>query len=476
MTQRTPRSPPVLRRHLRQLRTRKGPRPSGKTTVASPVSVSLARPEIGIAAIGIYEPARHELRLTNEWFQQRGVVGKRFAVNTGVQERGISFMSERAMAMRAVAALQQRTTLDLRRSAGVVLSSCSLVPETADWRKHCVRALGDWQSLNETIGPLLGIPRETLQAWQWSDKLLDEETLRAAARAIGMTDDQMALVARTYMQKFGSLDETVRAVAAAVGVSAEQARGVNSGCCGYVKGWEAIETELFDLLAAGRDRFVLLLTASRHSKFIDFGASDTGALFGDFATATLVTRADHPTSPARLILRQQTAALPEARALSPEGVRGTGVLFDYQHRTNVLRPEPDGSDGRDAERICWTMDGAGVIYAATPAFLGAMEHAVVRSGKRYEDLAWCLGHQPGEKLAHRATGGLRERGYRGELPAGLTRETGNITCSSIPYALHCYWDRLQGIVACPAMGMHAPGSDRMAQGCLLFEVRNGQIP
>lgn len=456
---------------LSQHSARKNLRVSAIAAQARPLPISTSQPEIGIAAIGLYEPAKHELNLVNDWFQQQGIIGKRFAVNTGVEQRGISFLKEREMVMRAIDDLRRKTCLDFHRCRGVVFSSCSLVPETVDWQKNCVKAFGDWETLHEIIAPLIGIPKETLQAWDWSDDLLDLESLRAAARLIGMNEAQMEIVAKTYMQKFGSLDETAKDVASELGLARELAQGINSGCSGYVKGWEAIQTGFSEVFEESRDPFVLLLTASRHSKFIDFEASDTGALFGDFATATLVTRADHPTQPARLVLRHQGTALPEARALAPEGVPDSGILFDYERRKNVLHPEPDGSEGRDTERICWTMDGPGVIYAAGPAFLGAIDQAVATSGVRYDEISWCLGHQPGEKLAHRATDGLRERGYRGSLPTGLTRGTGNITCSSIPYALHSYWNRLEGIVACPAMGMHAPGSDRMSQGCLLFDVR-----
>ena len=270
MTQRTPRSTPLVRHHLKSLGARKS-RELGKAADSPFIAVSTVKPPIGIAGIGVYEPAKHELRLANEWFQRHGVIGKRFGVNTGVEHRGISFLNEKDMAMRAVEDLRQRTCFDVRRCAGVVFSSCSLVPETADWRKDCVKALGDWKDLNETVAPLIGVPREILQAWDWSDQLQDWEGLCAAARFIGISDAQMALIVRTYTQKFGSLDETVKDVAAELGLSRDQARGVNSGCSGYVKGWEAIQAGLADALGTSRDQFVLLLTASRHSKFIDFG-------------------------------------------------------------------------------------------------------------------------------------------------------------------------------------------------------------
>ena len=434
------------------------------------VPVSAVKPEIGIAEIGVYEPAKHELRLANEWFQRRGAIGKRFAINTGVQQRGISFLTEKEMVMRAIEDLQRRSPFDVRHCTGIVLSSCSLVPETADWR-NCVKALGNWEDLNETVAPLIGIPRETLQAWDWSEQLQDWEGLCAAARLVGISDAQMSLISRTYMKRFGCLEETAQDVAAELGLSPGQARGVNSGCSGYVKGWEAIQTELADALGTSRDRFILLLTASRHSKFIDFAASDTGALFGDFATATLVTYTI--IRPVRrgwcFVIRRQ--GCPGTRAFARGGA---GLRSPLRLRAPPKCPSPGARrvGARDAERVCWTMDGPGVIYAAGPAFFGAMEKAIAASGVRYEDIAWCLGHQPGEKMSHRASVPLRERGYRGELPTGLTRNTGNITCSSIPHALHTYWQRLNGIVACPAMGMHAPGSDRMSQGCLLFEVRS----
>jgi 3-oxoacyl-[acyl-carrier-protein] synthase III len=213
-----------------------------------------------------------------------------------------------------------------------------------------------------------------------------------------------------------------------------------------------------------------LVTVGRTSKFTNFGASDTGALFGDFATATLITHRENPLHPPRLLLRHASTALAETRLLSPDAALLGEALFDYQRRTNVLTPKADGGDEFVPDRLCWTMDGMGVMYAAGPAMAGAVDRALAGLNIDAGGIEWLLGHQPGRKVMERAALGLREQGYRGQLPLDLTATTGNVSCSSIPHALSSHWDQLEGLIACPAIGMYAPGSRFMSQGCLVFQA------
>jgi 3-oxoacyl-[acyl-carrier-protein] synthase III len=272
------------------------------------------------------------------------------------------------------------------------------------------------------------------------------------------------------LSQLGSLEATTAAVAHEIALSSDQARGVNWGCSGYVRAWEIFEEELLPQVRPSPEQGFLLVTVGRTSKFTDFGAADTGALFGDFATATLITHCANRLHPPRLLLSHSSTALPETRSLSPDAALLSESLFDYQRRTDVLTPTPDGGAERVAERLCWTMDGVGVLYAAGPAMSGAVTRALDSLRLRTTDIQWLLGHQPGRKVMERAAGGLREHGYRGELPLDLTARTGNISCSSIPHALALHWDQLDGLVACPAIGMYAPGSKFMSQGCLIFEA------
>jgi 3-oxoacyl-[acyl-carrier-protein] synthase III len=427
--------------------------------------------EYGIAAIGSYDPGGAELCLTNAWYESRGVIGRKFLAHTGIQSRGISFLSEAQMASRAIASLRRQSDFDPSDCAGVFLSSSSLVPvEQTDWRRDCLKALGRWEDLHRFIGPAVGLPDGVLRSLQWTDELRNWDAIRRLAHKIGISDEQIAAIEEQCLAEFGSIDATTAAVARELAVSPQHVRGVNWGCSGYVRAWELLESELTERTRPSREQFYLLITVSRTSKFTDFGASDTGALFGDFATATLVTHRENPRHPPRLLLRHGSTALPRTRDLSPDAALLGESLFDYERRTNVLTPTPDGGSAHVAERLCWTMDGFGVLYAAEPAMAGAVANALGATRIKAADVQWLLGHQPGRKVMERAAGGLRGQGYRGQIPLDLMAKTGNITCSSIPHALEMHWEQLDGLVVCPAIGMHAPASPFMSQGCLVFEA------
>ena len=427
--------------------------------------------DYGIAAIGSYDPGAAELCLPNSWFESRGVIGRKFLAHTGILTRGISFLSEPEMAARAIESLKHQTDVDFRDCGGVLLSSSSLVPvEQSDWRRDCLKALGRWEDLHRFIGPAVGLSEELLRGLEWSDELRDWDAICRLARQIGMSDGQIAAIEQHCLAEFGSIEATTAAVARKLAISPERVRGVNWGCSGYVRAWELLETELIDRARPAREMFFLLITVSRTSKFTDFGASDTGALFGDFATATLVTHRDNARLPPRLLLRHSSTALPRTRDLSPDAALLGEALFDYERRSNVLTPTPDGGAIRVDERLCWTMDGFGVVYAAEPAMTGAIAAALDATRIKAADVQWLLGHQPGRKVMERAAGGLRGQGYRGRIPVDLMARTGNITCSSIPHVLAMHWNELEGLVICPAIGMHAPASPFMSQGCLVFEA------
>ncbi|HEY2147310.1 MAG TPA: hypothetical protein VGH32_05195 [Pirellulales bacterium] len=430
-----------------------------------------AEPSYGIAGIAVYDPALHELNLPNDWFESREIVGRKFVAHTGITSRGISFLSEQEMALRAIENLKLQTGFDVSDCAGLILSSSSLVPsDQPDWRRDCLRALGRWDELHERIAPATGLSQELLRSLEWSDDFKDWRGIRRLALRIGMSEEQLGKLERSYLRELGSVEDTTAAIACELALPSAQARGLNWGCSGYVRGWQALEDDLIRAARPTSEQFFLLVTVGRTSKFTDFAASDTGALFGDFATATLITHRENPLHPPRLLLRHASTALAETRSLSTDAALLGEALFDYERRTDVLTPTPDGGDERMPERLCWTMDGVGVMYAAGPAMAGAVDRALDGLHIDASGIEWLLGHQPGRKVMERAAGELRKQGYRGQLPLGLTATTGNISCSSIPHALASHWDQLDGLIACPAIGMYAPGSRFMSQGCLVFEA------
>ena len=64
---------------------------------------------------------------------------------------------------------------------------------------------------------------------------------------------------------------------------------------------------------------------------------------------------------------------------------------------------------------------------------------------------------------------LEEIGIRGEIANGITSRVGNLSSSSIPFALKQLWNNLHGLVACPTAAVGNPGEAKIAQGCLLLQ-------
>jgi hypothetical protein len=60
-------------------------------------------------------------------------------------------------------------------------------------------------------------------------------------------------------------------------------------------------------------------------------------------------------------------------------------------------------------------------------------------------------------------------GIHGDVINGLTRDVGNISSSSVPYALEQNWNRLQGTIVCPTAAVGRPGSASLTQGCIVLQ-------
>src|SRR5215218_4289447 len=190
-------------------------------------------PQIGISAIATYEPP---WVLGNDWFGDR--IPRKFVHHTGIESRPISLEDEVTMGVRAVRNLQRETGCDLNDCRAVLFVSPSFVPLP-------------------TARKLLDEPRA------------EQERLRRAARQ---------LVRR-------------------LGISNCRAMGLNWFCSGYSRAMALATRRIIPRLALTDDQFVLVVTSSRISRITDYSCKQTGALFGDLATATLlapITSLKHP--------------------------------------------------------------------------------------------------------------------------------------------------------------------------------------
>jgi hypothetical protein len=87
-----------------------------------------------------------------------------------------------------------------------------------------------------------------------------------------------------------------------------------------------------------------------------------------------------------------------------------------------------------------------------------------------EDVQYVVPHQAGTGIVQLASMKLDEIGVRGEVVNRLTTEVGNVSSSSIPFALRKAWWTLDGTIACPSAGVGSPGQARITQGCIVLQA------
>jgi 3-oxoacyl-[acyl-carrier-protein] synthase III len=351
---------------------------------------------LGISAISIYEPP---WVLGNEWFGD--TIPRKFVHHTGIESRCVSLEDEVTMAIRAVRNMQRDTGCDLKDCAAVVFASPSFVP--------------------------LKVARQLLDP-----ERAEQERLRRAARQV------------------------VRRL----GIPECRAIGLNWFCSGYSRAIAVACRRLLPRLRLAQDQFILVITASRISRITDYGCKQTGALFGDLATVTLLARTDNRTHPVHFnVLYADAEKLP---AEAP--------YFNFQMRNSVLVPRAGGGTEHADVRLVFSLDGMGIADVAPRAMSSAAAKALQLTGIRAEDVRFVVPHQAGTGIVRFTGMKLESCGIRGELINGLTQQIGNVSSCSIPYAMKKTWQRLSGIVACPTAAVGSPGIAEVSQGCILLQA------
>lgn len=349
----------------------------------------------GISAIATHEPA---WLLGNDWFG--ATIARKFVQHTGTELRPVSLEDEVTMAVRATNNLQRETGCDLQNCSAVVFVSPSFVPVSVA-RKH----LGDQRASEESVQ-------------------------RAAER---------------FAQRLG--------------LSRGPVIGINWFCAGYAKAMSILLRHTLPSLHLEPDQFALVITAGRISRITDYECKQTGPLFGDIATATLVARTDSHRFPTHF----------ELLTASAEKQPASGVFFQFHVRDNVLSPTQDGGQMRIPRRLVFSLDGMGIADAAPRAMSDALAKSLSAVHLRAEDVARVVPHQAGAAIVRLTAMKLEDIGIRAETANGLTSRVGNLSSSSIPFALKQLWHGLHGTIACPTAAVGNPGEAKIAQGCVLLQ-------
>ena len=356
---------------------------------------------IGISAIAVHEPP---WMLGNDWFAD--ILPRKFVQHTGILSRHISQEDEVAIGIRAVENLARETRCDLRDCAAVVFVSPSVVHKS--------------------------VAREYLdQQYVW---------LESANRAV---------------------QEFVRRL----GVPAIRSYGINWGCSGYSKALSIVQRRILPALRLRHDQFVLVATASRISRITDYGCKQTAPLFGDLATATILSPAESEKYPVHFDLVFAGAEMQASE----------GVFFDYRLGENVVVPTPEGGKSCAARRMVFSLDGLGIADAAPRAMAAATAKALRKVGIQPEHVRFLVPHQAGTGIVRLTAMKLEEIGVRGELVNGVTSDVGNVSSCSVPYALRKTWSQLQGTIVCPTAGVGNPGNAEVSQGCVILQATESAV-
>jgi 3-oxoacyl-[acyl-carrier-protein] synthase III len=351
---------------------------------------------LGISAVATHLPA---WSLSNAWFGD--AMPRKFVHHTGIESRPISWEGEAVMAQRAIANLVAHTGCDLRDCAGLIFVSPSFVP--------------------------IAVARHYLDAGR-----LENERLYRAARHV--------------VRRLGIADCPVTAL--------------NWFCSGYSKALAIACRRAQCSLRMSPHQFLIIATASRISRITDYGNPQTAPLFGDMATATLLTRMDNPKHPPHF----------EVLFADAEKQRAGGVFFNFELHRDVLLPTFEGGREVARERLVYSLDGMGIADAAPRAMSSALGKALDATGIGHDDVRFVVPHQAGTGIVRLTSLRLEQMGIRGEVVNGLTSRVGNVSSSSIPFALHEMWPRLDGVIACPTAAVGEPGQPEVSQGCVLLQT------
>lgn len=350
---------------------------------------------LGISAISICEPT---CQLSNDWFGD--AMPRKFGKHTGIEKRRVSFDDELSMGVEAVTRLQQETGCDLADCRGLVFVSPSLIPPSI------------------------------------ARRFLSPE----AARRERPSDVASRLAEEMHLSNC-------------------HVRGLNWFCCGYSRAMGIVQRHLGSRLRLSDREYMLVVVANRISRITNYGCSKTGGLFGDMASATMISPGSSTRHPVHFeLVHAQADRQPAERP-----------FFDFHLQEHVPVPGPGGQRQHEPQRLVYSLDGMGIAETAPRAMSAAVAETLGETGYAAGDLQFVVPHQAGAGIVRFTGMQLEGLGIESELVNGLTRHTGNVSACSVPHALHHEWQRLHGLVACPTAAVGAPGQAEVLQGCVLLK-------
>ncbi|MFN3189607.1 MAG: 3-oxoacyl-[acyl-carrier-protein] synthase III C-terminal domain-containing protein [Aureliella sp.] len=367
-----------------------------------------AAQRIGIAAIETTAPVT---RLPNAWFGDR--FPRKFEKHTGIRERGVFHEDEVTVSARTVESLMRRTACDWSDCAGLILASPALVPADCAHR-FWDHSRAKQEQPNRVAGRLWDCLNATKSHSRGQDKSSSEST-------------------RPFI-------------------------GINGFCSGYAQAMQLVLERFTESRPLGPNQYYIVVTATCISRINDYSNPQSGGLFGDFATATMLRRMDCGKLQPRF-------ELCDAQYERKEVSRS---FFDFEQVAHGMQPTPDGEPSSVEQKVVFKLDGMGIADTAPRAMASAAESICKLNYVEPADVDWVVPHQAGSGIVRLTGMKLEQSGFRVDPINGLTGNCGNVSSGSVPMALAENWDKLRGIIACPVAAVGAPGKPEVSQGCILL--------
>lgn len=356
------------------------------------------RSRFGISSIATFCP---EQVIPNAWYQS--ALPRKFVNHTGIESRTVSFEDEVTMACHSVDNLVKDTSCSLADCAAIVFASPSFVPMSV---------------ANRFLG------RE--QARQ-------EQPNRAARRLVEQ-----------------------------LGIHPRRSIGINGFCSGYAKALSIVKNRLMPRLELSESEYILVITSSRISRITDFSCRQSGALFGDFATATMLSLCDSKDYPVALeVVDAQYCKQTVDQA-----------YFDFDMKEDVLVPTNDGGRSVESKRLVFSMNGMGIADTAPRAMAASAADLLKSNGVDPSEIHQIVPHQAGDGILRLAGMKFADVGLTAEVVSGMAKEVGNVSSGSVPFSLRRLWRKLHGNVLCPVAAVGDPGKREVSRGCILLRSTN----
>ena len=256
---------------------------------------------------------------------------------------------------------------------------------------------------DEWIYPRTGIRRRAICTTETLDELAVDAS-RRALEAAGVTPDQLDMIICSTTSGDHLIPAEACAIAEALGATCP-AFDISAACAGFVFALDVAD----GYFVRGRAERVLVVSAEKMSRLVDWADRATCVLFGDgAAAAVLAAGGENP-------LATSLTTDPAVDILHVPGIAGSSPYDQTEHPANVL-----------------TMEGRRVFKFGVNAICSSVTSLCEEAGIAVSDIDHFVFHQANERILSSA---VQRLGIDNAKVARALEETGNISSACIPLAL-----------------------------------------